>query len=132
MSNNVRRLPPAINEPIRSYAPGSAERADLKARLTAMEAESPEIPLVVGGKPIASWVPYTIFGFEVMVLFGGLATVAGLLIHARIPRLTLQVGYDPRFSAGDYGVWVETTSDRADEAMDLLRRHGAREVRSER
>ena len=27
-------------------------------------------PLVVGGKPIASWVPYTIFGFEVMVLIG--------------------------------------------------------------
>src|SRR3982750_200425 len=37
-------------------------------------------PLVVGGKPIASWVPYTIFGFEVMVLIGGLSTVAGLLI----------------------------------------------------
>ena len=30
-------------------------------------------PLVVGGKPIASWVPYTIFGFEVMVLVGSLA-----------------------------------------------------------
>src|SRR5450759_225585 len=36
-------------------------------------------PLVVGGKPIASWVPYTIFGFEVMVLVGGLSTVAGLV-----------------------------------------------------
>ena len=42
-------------------------------------------PLVVGGKPIASWVPYTIFGFEVMVLVGGLSTVAGLFINARIP-----------------------------------------------
>ena len=29
-------------------------------------------PLVVGGKPIASWVPYTIIGFEVMVLIGAL------------------------------------------------------------
>src|SRR5579885_2564408 len=35
-------------------------------------------PLVVGGKPIASWVPYTIIGFEVMVLIGSLSTVAGL------------------------------------------------------
>src|SRR5438105_820264 len=60
-------------------------------------------PLVVGGKPIASWVPYTIFGFEVMVLIGGLSTVVGLLIAARVPRLTMQVGYDPRFSHGDYG-----------------------------
>src|SRR2546423_1679473 len=64
-------------------------------------------PLVVGGKPIASWVPYTIFGFEVMVLIGGLSTVVGLLIAARGPRLTMQVGYDPRFSPGDYGIWAE-------------------------
>ena len=25
-------------------------------------------PIVVGGKAIATWIPYTIFGFEVMVL----------------------------------------------------------------
>src|ERR1019366_4497838 len=52
MSNNVRRLPPAMNEPIRSYAPGSAERSELKARLKAMEGECPEIPIVIGGKEI--------------------------------------------------------------------------------
>ena len=89
-------------------------------------------PLVVGGKPVASWVPYTILGFEVMVLIGGLATVYAMFGLARVPRLTTTVGYDPRFSAGDFGVWVETTEERAHEAMDLLRRHGAREVRSER
>ena len=42
----------AINEPIKSYAPGSAERAELKARLAAMEKERPEIPLVIGGQEI--------------------------------------------------------------------------------
>ena len=89
-------------------------------------------PLVVGGKAIATWVPFTILGFEVMVLIGGLATVYAMFGLAGIPRLTTTVGYDPRFSGGDYGVWVQTTSDRADEAMDVLRRHGAREVRSER
>jgi hypothetical protein len=89
-------------------------------------------PLVVGGKPIASWVPYTIFGFEVMVLFGALATVAGLFISAGIPRLTMMVGYDPRFSHGDYGVWVECPPDKARTAEDLLREHGAVEVRLER
>ena len=47
-----RRLPPITNEPIRSYAPGSPERAALKARLAAMEKECPEIPLVIGGKEI--------------------------------------------------------------------------------
>jgi hypothetical protein len=87
--------------------------------------------LVVGGKPIASWVPYTIFGFEVMVLVGALSTVFALFALSRVPRLTLTVGYDPRFSAGHFGVWVDTTPERLNEAADLLRRHGAEEVRHE-
>src|SRR5450759_673993 len=82
-------------------------------------------PLVVGGKPIASWVPYTIYGFEVMVLIGALSTVAGLFITSRIPRLTMMVGYDSRFSHGDYGVWVECPPEKARSAEELLREHGA-------
>ena len=89
-------------------------------------------PLVVGGKAIASWVPYTVFGFEVMVLIGGLSTVAGLFINSRIPRLTMMVGYDPRFSHGDFGVFVESGPDRAHEAGEILRANGAVEVRNER
>src|SRR5687767_15946108 len=89
-------------------------------------------PLVVGGKAIASWVPYTIFGFEVMVLVGALSTVAGLFISSRVPRLTMMVGYDPRFSHGDYGVWVECTPEKAAAAEDVLRSAGAVEVRRER
>jgi hypothetical protein len=88
-------------------------------------------PIVVGGKPIASWVPYTIFGFEVMVLIGSLATVFALFALSRVPRLTMTVGYDPRFSGGHFGVWVETSSDREREAAELLRKHGAVEVRHE-
>jgi hypothetical protein len=89
-------------------------------------------PLVVGGKAIASWIPYTIFGFEVMVLVGALSTVAGLFISARVPRLSTVVGYDPRFSHGDYGVFVETAPEQVQSAEQLLRRHGAVEVRGER
>ncbi|HMI55726.1 MAG TPA: quinol:electron acceptor oxidoreductase subunit ActD, partial [Gemmatimonadaceae bacterium] len=89
-------------------------------------------PIVVGNKPVASWVPYTIFGFEVMVLIGGLSTVVGLLINSRIPRLTMMVGYDPRFSHGDYGVWVECPPEQVRTAEEVLRRHGAVEVRRER
>ena len=89
-------------------------------------------PIVVGNKPIASWVPYTVFGFEVMVLIGGLATVFAMFGLARVPRLTMTVGYDGRFSQGDFGVWVATTAERANDAMEVLRRHGAREVRSAR
>lgn len=89
-------------------------------------------PLVVGGKPVASWVPYTVFGFEMMVLIGALSTVAGLFINSRVPRLTMMIGYDPRFSHGDYGIFVECTAEDAEAAETLLRNHGAVEVRSER
>ena len=89
-------------------------------------------PLVVGGKPVASWVPYTIIGFELMVLFGSLSTVFGMFALSRLPRLTMTVGYDARFSHGDYGIWVVAGPDRAKEAADVLRQHGALEVRNER
>ena len=89
-------------------------------------------PLVVGGKPVASWVPYTIIGFELSVLIGSLSTVFGMFAVSRLPRLTMTVGYDPRFSHGDYGVWVPTGPDRASQAAELLRTHGAVEVRNER
>ena len=88
-------------------------------------------PLVVGGKAIASWIPYTIFGFEVMVLVGGLATVFGMFALSRIPRLTTTVGYDPRFSHGDYGIFVAAAPDKAAEVTALLKRHGATEVRND-
>ena len=89
-------------------------------------------PIVVGGKPVASWVPYTIIGFEVMVLVGGLATVFAMFALAHIPRLTLTVGYDPRFSHGDFGVWVTTAPEKTDDVAKLLTKHGALEVRRER
>jgi 1-pyrroline-5-carboxylate dehydrogenase len=48
----IRRVPQPLNEPNRSYAPGSPERADLKARLTKMAGEKLDIPLVIGGKEV--------------------------------------------------------------------------------
>ena len=89
-------------------------------------------PLVVGGKAIASWIPYTIFGFEVMVLVGALATVWGMFINSRVPKITKTVGFDPRFTHGDYGIFVEAPPERLREAEQLLREHGAAEVRGER
>ena len=49
-----RRVPPAVNEPVRSYAPGTPERAELKARLASMATERVEIPVVIGGKRITT------------------------------------------------------------------------------
>jgi 1-pyrroline-5-carboxylate dehydrogenase len=50
--SGVRRVPPPVNDPNRLYAPGSPERAELKARLTTMAGERIDIPLVIGGKEI--------------------------------------------------------------------------------
>jgi hypothetical protein len=58
--------------------------------------------------------------------------VFGMFAASRIPRLTTTVGYDPRFSGGEFGIWVATTPDRARDATEILRRAGAAEVRSER
>jgi molybdopterin-containing oxidoreductase family membrane subunit len=89
-------------------------------------------PLQVGGKAIASWVPYTIIGFEMFVMCGCLSTVFGMMILSRIPRLVLNFGYDTRFTYGDYGIWVEATPDKFGEIESMMKKHGAVEVRGER
>ncbi len=48
----MRRVPVAVNEPIRAHAPGSPERAALRARLQSISAERADIPLVIGGREI--------------------------------------------------------------------------------
>jgi 1-pyrroline-5-carboxylate dehydrogenase len=50
--NGFRRVPPPVNEPVKSYAPGSPEKAELKARLAAMSKECADIPAVIGGKEV--------------------------------------------------------------------------------
>jgi 1-pyrroline-5-carboxylate dehydrogenase len=50
--NGTRRVPVPVNEPVKSYAPGSPERASLKDRLKSMAAERVDIPLIIGGEEI--------------------------------------------------------------------------------
>ena len=49
-----RRVPTPVNEPVRMYAPGTPERASLKARLESMAKERIEIPIVIGGERVRS------------------------------------------------------------------------------
>jgi len=46
------RVPPPTNEPVLSYAPGSPERVELKARLHEMRSTEIEIPLIIGGEQV--------------------------------------------------------------------------------
>ena len=48
----MRRVPVPINEPVRTYAPGSPERRAIKARLASMANERADIPLIIGGEEI--------------------------------------------------------------------------------
>src|SRR5579864_5799870 len=52
MSAGIFQPPPPVNEPVRGYAPGSHERASLKARLSEMAATQVEVPMVIGGREV--------------------------------------------------------------------------------
>jgi len=48
----IFRVPEPYNEPVKSYAPGSPERAELQQRLRELESQQLEIPLVIGGEEV--------------------------------------------------------------------------------
>ncbi|HYG69209.1 MAG TPA: aldehyde dehydrogenase family protein, partial [Anaeromyxobacteraceae bacterium] len=52
MPNATFRIPEPRNEPILSYAPGTPERAALKAKLAELSSREIEIPLVIGGREV--------------------------------------------------------------------------------
>ncbi len=53
--NNARvTVPTPLNEPVLSYAPGSPEKTAIKAQLDAFGTALVEIPLVIGGRDVAT------------------------------------------------------------------------------
>jgi 1-pyrroline-5-carboxylate dehydrogenase len=46
------QVPNAINEPVKNYAPGSPEKAELKETLKKLQKIQKDIPMVIGGKEI--------------------------------------------------------------------------------
>ncbi|MEZ5059175.1 MAG: L-glutamate gamma-semialdehyde dehydrogenase [Saprospiraceae bacterium] len=52
MSNAFFTVPPALNEPVLSYAPGSQEREDVKAMIKALKSNPRDIPMYIGGKEV--------------------------------------------------------------------------------
>ena len=52
MANARFRVPPAVNEPVQSHAPGTPERKALEAQLQKMRSERIDIPLVIGGHEV--------------------------------------------------------------------------------
>ena len=54
MNNMFSRTPDPVNEPVRSYGPGTPERSALRKELKRMREESIDIPAFIGGKEIRS------------------------------------------------------------------------------
>ena len=52
MFNGIFHVPKPTNEPVRSYAPGSAERASLERELTRQLSNPIDIPMIIGGQEV--------------------------------------------------------------------------------
>jgi molybdopterin-containing oxidoreductase family membrane subunit len=84
--------------------------------------------LITGGKPVVSIPPFVVIAFECTILLGGLCTLLGLLVTARLPKLGASPRYDPRFSLDRFGVEVACPPDQVRAVEDILRQAGAEEV----
>jgi hypothetical protein len=86
-----------------------------------------DYPIVVGGKPLGSAVPYVVIAFELTILFGALATVAAVGYYA---WRTFQRGpHEPRFTNDTIGIFVPCDEENRASVQDLLTSSGAEEVR---
>jgi molybdopterin-containing oxidoreductase family membrane subunit len=85
--------------------------------------------LTTGGKPVVSIPPFVVIAFELTILFGGLATLIGMVVLGRLPRLTPSPTFDPRFTNDRFGVAVHCATGRGGSVREILRGAGAEEVR---
>jgi len=88
-------------------------------------------PMITGGQPIVSLPPFFVISFELTILFGVIATVAGLLWGIRCWQSNPKL-YDSRFSGNQLGVSVVCGADRIAVVKNLLSSAGAEEVRDEK
>ena len=77
MNNSVFGFETPMNEPIRSFAPGSADRDQVRRELAAQSAHEIEIPLVIGGKEVRT---------------GKLASVRNPCLHGQVLARVHQAG----------------------------------------
>lgn len=88
-------------------------------------------PLVVGGKSITSWPPFLVICFEMMVLFGSLAAIAGALGFAHLPHVIPEPGYCPDLAIDTWGLFVPCSPQGLyhERVQKTLRELGATTVR---
>jgi 1-pyrroline-5-carboxylate dehydrogenase len=106
----VTSVPPPVNEPIRSYAPGSGERASLETRLQELAADRLDLPMTIGGDS-------RLGGGEPIDVVQPHRHAAVLGTTRDATAADVQAAVDAALSAG--AAWRETSYD--DRAAVLLR-----------
>jgi hypothetical protein len=84
-------------------------------------------PLLVGGKPFDAVPPYVVLAFELTILYGALATVAGVIILSLVKSLRGRP-YHPSFSDDRIGLFVPCSPDQAPAVRDALVNAGSEEI----
>jgi len=84
-------------------------------------------PLLVGGKPFDAVPPYVVLAFELTILYGALATVAGVIILSLVKSLRGRP-YHPSFSDDRIGLFVPCGPDQAPGVRDVLVNAGSEEI----
>ena len=85
-------------------------------------------PMVIGGKELYSVPPFTILGYESMILLAGLSNLLGMLALARLPEIKPAAPYDPRFQEDKIGIWVPCGPDATARVEQMMKGQGAEEV----
>jgi len=85
-------------------------------------------PMVIGGKELVSIPPFTILGYESMILLAGLSNLLGMLALARLPQIKASAPYDPRFQEDMIGIWVPCAPDMAPKVEQMLKGQRSLEV----
>jgi Protein of unknown function (DUF3341) len=91
-----------------------------------------EWDLIVGGKPpigLPVSPPYIVIMFELMILFGGIATLIGMVMLGRLPQFRTSSSFDRRFTNDRFGVAVHCAPERAASVREILRSTGPEEIR---
>lgn len=85
-------------------------------------------PMRTSAKNVVSIPAFFVPGYEWTILFGGLGTLAAILVFCRLPSVLRAAGYDPRFSHDKFGVVVACPGNQVDDVRSRMLNSGADEV----